>query len=397
MPEPLFTLDRPKSENATSVILWLSCSDGRLKFFPGESIKPIEWDQDSQTTTNKGVKHRLGIIRHAIEKLEADLKIRDQPLTKETVRSTLNLALGKTVKNRNLLLPKMVEIINQMESGKILVERSQKRYSAGSIKTFHFTVSLLELFQPSITVESVSHETYKQFITWCHEKNYSTNYIGSQIKNWKSLGKRVGGNTIYDASFFKKISEEASDIYLSEEELTSIYRLKLTGDFKVCRDWFILDSYTGLRISDLILLENRNISKNQIVIGNKKTGEKVIIPIHPLVKSILSEHNGFPPKVSDVEMNLKIKMICEKANIDERVLHTITKGGKQKATYYKKWEMVSCHTARRSFITNLRKNGVPDTVVMKLTGIKSSLTLKKYDKLTQEEAAKIAAGLKFFK
>jgi len=40
---------------------------------------------------------------------------------------------------------------------------------------------------------------------------------------------------------------------------------------------------------------------------------------------------------------------------------------------------------------------VPDTIIMKLTGIRSSATLKRYDKLSADEAAKIAAGLAFFK
>ncbi|HUR64900.1 MAG TPA: tyrosine-type recombinase/integrase, partial [Chitinophagaceae bacterium] len=171
----------------------------------------------------------------------------------------------------------------------------------------------------------------------------------------------------------------------------------LVGEYAVVRDWFILDCYTGLRVSDLVMLEKRNISKGFITIANEKTDEKVVIPVHPYVQKIVSKYKGFPPAVSDVKINKFIKLICEKAEFTGRVLFTITKGGKRKDEYLKKWQMVSAHTARRSFITNLRKNGVPDTIIMKLTGIRAISTLLRYDKITAEEAAQVAADLKFFK
>lgn len=246
-------------------------------------------------------------------------------------------------------------------------------------------------------IGSITIDTYKKFITWCQAKDYSINYIGSQIKNWKTLGKAVGGNPIFDDEAFKKIQEETFDVYLDEKELTSINKLDLRSREDLARDWFILDCYTGLRVSDLVLLNKKNYSNGYITIANEKTDEKVVIPAHPAVKKILAKYKGFPPAITDVEINRTIKKVAKKAGITAKVLFTITKGGRRKDEYMEKWQMVSNHTARRSFITNLRKNGVADSIVMKLTGIRSAATLQRYDKLSADEAAKIAAKLKFFK
>jgi integrase len=103
------------------------------------------------------------------------------------------------------------------------------------------------------------------------------------------------------------------------------------------------------------------------------------------------------PKISDQDINELIKQVAEKAKIKGTVLYSITKGGKRQDHYLKKWQMVSNHTARRTFITNLLLNKVSETFVKKLTGIKSASTLARYNKMTTEDAAEIMSQHKFFK
>jgi integrase len=387
-----FHLKDPSSAKDTAIYVRYMCSDGRLKYYPKLTTPASTWP-----ATNKGIAAKLTTIKQAIEKAEVDYNIKHEPLTKKIVTAILDRALVRKVKGSSLhYFDQLDHLIDKMEEGKIVTPRN-KKYTASTIKTFRFTRSVLERFQPGMRQETISLDTYDQFIKWCHDQQLSTNYIGAQIKNWMRLGKLLGGNDIFYNAGFKKIQEPAMDVYLDEKELEAMFKLKLSSRMAHVRDWFILDCYTGLRVSDLLLLSNRNYSKGYITIANKKTSEKVVLPVHPYVKSIMDKYKGFPPKVSDVEINRIIKKVAEKADITDRVLHTITKGGRRQDTYLTKWEMISCHTARRSFITNLRKNGVPDTIVMNLTGIKSAQTLQKYDKLTPDEAAKIAAGLNFFK
>lgn len=370
-----------------------SCLDGQLKYYTGEMIHPGNWPD----RIDRGTKAQIKRIEQSLEEMITDAKIKNERLTKAAVKENLDRIYKSKMPEDSNLFDEMNLVIAKMESGKLLTPRTKKRYSPGTLKGLRHTIRILQEFSPGLTQLSITLKTYEAFIHFAQEKNYSTNYIGGQIKNWKTLGKAVAGNPIYDHEDFKIISEINKDVYLDEPEIKLIYDLKLSEALSITRDWFILDCYTGLRVSDLTLLTKKNYSKGMITIANEKTDESVVIPVHRYVKEILAKYKGFPPKLSDQTLNDNIKVIAKKAGIKGTVLYTITKGGKRKDEYLKKWQMISNHSARRSFITNLRKNGVPDSVVMKLTGIKSPATLKRYDQLTSEEAARIAAEHKFFK
>lgn len=387
MPKVTFVISEPGKRN--SIVFFYPCHNGRLKYYTGQQAPNLDG-------IDKGTKAVLARIETRVTQLVVDYKIKGEPITKAILKSSLDSLLNKKVKSASgNMFDEMTALVDAMESGRVLTPR-KRRYSPGSIKTFRFTISLLRRFNPSLTLSNTTQDTYHRFINWMQADDYSTNYIGSQIKNWKTLGKGIGG-AIFNEPWFKKMQEESTDIYLNEKELLKMYNLKLIGRHEVVRDWFILDCYTGLRISDLVLLNKRNLSGDTITIANEKTGERVIIPLHPLVKIILGKYNGFPPAVKDYTMNAEIKEVGEKAELNEKILFTITKGGRRQDTYLKKWQAISNHTARRSFITNLLKNGVPHSIVMKLTGIRSPATLARYDKLGSAEAATIAAKHKFFK
>lgn len=368
------------ASNITAIIIHYRCHDGKLKYYTGESSEPGKLTK------------KADMMVKFIQATAADHRIASIDLSTDMLREKLDLEFRP--KKATGLIKRMEAVIDKMKSGEILTP-AKKKYAAGSIKAFRHTVRLLSSFRPGIS--GVTLKTYNEFITWCHGIKYSTNYIGSQIKNWKTLGKAAGTNPIYSDKGFKKIQEETFDIYLDEKELKKLQDHKCTDREALARDWFILDCYTGLRVSDLTLLTKQNLKSGFITIANEKTGAKVVIPVHPQVKKILTKYKGFPPKISDIEINRMIKVVARKAGIKDRVLYTITKGGKREDEYLEKWQMISTHTARRSFITNLLKRGVNETLVMKLTGIKSHMTLQRYNKLSSEEAAMIMKNNSFFK
>lgn len=380
---PKITVEFKRPGKVSAVIIHFECSDGRLKYYTGETGLP------------GSIPPRVSKIITMIEETAADYRIATKPLTKAVLKEKLDRTFRPSKAKPSDLFSAFDLVIEKMTEGRITTP-AKKRYALGSLKSFRHTIRLLKSFNPNLTKESVTLDTYYSFIHFCQLKDFSTNYIGGQIKNWKTLGKAVGGNPIYDHELFKKVTEETLDIYLDEKELKSMYELKLSPRQELTRDWFILDCYTGLRVSDLTRLAKINLNKGFINISNEKTDEQVIIPIHPYVKAILAKYKGVPPKLSDQELNRTIKQVAKKV-IKGTVLFQITKGGKRVDEYLKKWQLVSNHTGRRSFITNLLKRGASETLVMKLTGIKSAVTLKRYNKMSIQEAASIMREHEFFK
>ena len=84
-----------------------------------------------------------------------------------------------------------------------------------------------------------------------------------------------------------------------------------------------------------------------------------------------------------------MKEVCKIAEINDRVLKSITKGGKKQTTMHEKWELVSSHTARRSFATNLYNSGFPAVSIMQITGHRTESAFLKYIKVSKEEHAKM--------
>lgn len=77
------------------------------------------------------------------------------------------------------------------------------------------------------------------------------------------------------------------------------------------------------------------------------------------------------------------------AGITENTEKQQTKGGARVVNVLEKWQMVSSHTARRSFATNMVKQGLPIQTIMQITGHKKEVTFLKYVKLTGSEHAEI--------
>ena len=73
------------------------------------------------------------------------------------------------------------------------------------------------------------------------------------------------------------------------------------------------------------------------------------------------------------------------------MLKSITRGGRKVTTAYEKWQLVTSHTGRRSFATNLYKSGFPAISIMQITGHKTEAAFMKYIKVGRNEHAALLA------
>ena len=128
--------------------------------------------------------------------------------------------------------------------------------------------------------------------------------------------------------------------------------------------------YLGLRFSDYIKINQNNISNGFLDITMHKTNERVSIPIHPYALDIIEGYNYILPQLSNTKLNKQIKTVCKYAEIDDIVIQS------EKSFY--KYELVTCHTARRSFATNGYLSDVPIRDLMRITGHKKETTFLNY-------------------
>jgi integrase len=150
---------------------------------------------------------------------------------------------------------------------------------------------------------------------------------------------------------------------------------------------FLLLCWTGCRFSDLSKIHKDNIKDNRIEIKQQKTDTKVIIPILPATREILEKYNYEPFKISNQKFNEFIKTACKVAGFDEEIKISRIVKGENKEFVSKKYELVTSHTGRRSFCTNMYEKGLDTTMIMSVSGHKSLDIFLHYIKTTREKHA----------
>ena len=293
-------------------------------------------------------------------------------------------------------------------------KKTGKLISNTSIGVYQNTLNILDEFQNTyrrrISFETIDLDFYHDFTDHLTtKKSHSINTIGKLIKNIKVImndatESGINKNLTFKSKRFIAPEEKSFSIYLNEDELGEISGIDLSGHKKldIVRDLFLIGCYTGLRYSDYsnIKPENIDIKNNLLQIVTKKTDTPIAIPLHTVVNSILKKYNYVLPKsISNQKTNdyLKDLGIREKEwekdkqtkCLHQTVTKVITKGGMETHTNKKKYELLSTHTARRSFATNLYLSGFPSISIMKITGHSTEKSFMKYIKVTPTENAKL--------
>ncbi len=247
--------------------------------------------------------------------------------------------------------------------------------------------------------------------------HYADNTIGGFIKKLKCVLRAAESrgypvNPAYKSTEFKaQSSVDVDTIYLTREEVERFEKVDLTKkedgkNLELARDIFLVGVWTAQRVSDYNNLKPENIKVvdnngkpiTYISIHQQKTGRLVEIPCNAKVREILNKYPKGLPHLSDQKINKYIKDIGKMAKIDEVVEVKGSRGGEVIKEYYKKYELICTHTARRTGATLMYLDGIAIYDIMKVTGHKSVTTLEKYiraDKL--EVAQKLVLQYDYFK
>ena len=275
-----------------------------------------------------------------------------------------------------------------------LEQQAKKNLTTGTMEGYYTIKQLLSAFldKKDIPLAKVDNQFYDRFLDFMiTKKKYAANTIGLKI----TLLKRVLSAAIdygmqlpnYRPNTFKKPREEAEHVYLNATELKMIEGVKLEGTQDRVRDLFLVGAWTGLRYSDWGSI-NGNRDGDYIRVKTQKTGKVVEIPIHSTVHRILDKYPyGLPKAPAKPHFNILIREVCQLAGIVEKVQKTRTTGGVTVTRSYQKYELVSSHTARRSFATNAYKMGIPSITIMAITGHTTETSFLKYIKVTPKEHA----------
>lgn len=226
----------------------------------------------------------------------------------------------------------------------------------------------------------------KQFLNWAVKKGYHTNTAFQGFKP-----KLKGAH--FD---FKKV------IYLTWDELMQVYNLEIPADkqyLRPSRDVFCFCCFTGLRYSDVYKLKKSDIHNGKIDIVTQKDVDHISIELNKYSASILDKYkdldlknNKALPVPVNQRYNLYLKEIGQLAKLNEKITEVWYEGNLRKEETFFKYERLTTHVARKTFVVNALTLGIPATVIMRWTGHSDLKAMKPYmkivDKLKEEEMDK---------
>lgn len=420
-----FKLKDQNSDKDTLIYLISYFNKQRFKYSTGLKINPDYWLPEKQTVSleglkgnpqqknkNRAINTELTRIKLNFDRVFQNLSINGVTPDPELIRQKLDELEPRKQeiqKEKTTLLIDFVEqFIKDAKAGKILT-RKGRILSQLTVISYTTTKNVLLNYEANkrlkIGFEDINADFYKSFLTYCNKQDFTPNYISKHIKNIKvfcraAVNLKLTDNRYFQERDFSKFEQTGTKVYLSVSEVNAIYNLNLTSKrLDNARDLFIVALWTGLRISDLKQLrpQHFNLIENEIQITTIKTNETVVIPIHWQLLEVFKKYgNNLPRSISDQKMNEYIKTVCSEAKIKEPVQVTEFKGGLRVDKFRPKHELVTVHTARRSFATNCFLAGIPAISIMKITGHTTESSFLKYLKISSKENAQLVKQNQLF-
>ena len=353
----------------------------------GKSINPKNWDV--VTNSIKGRTAELNNLRIELEKLKIYIDEafnKDKPkgveITGDWLQNQINLFFGKAIAiDLDILTNYIQKYINDAPykpNAKNGTGLSTGRIQ--NLKLFKNTILRYETDNfkgKSILIKNINLQFIEKYKMWMFGKGYSTNYVGKNIANFRTICIDAFKNDIETSTQvknFKGISEkrEPEDIItLSEDEQELIKNTPLIREALInARKWLLLGCLIGQRAGDLLNITLSNIKDLNgikiIELKQQKTAKLVVIPLLPEAIEIVE--SGMPYKISLSRFNEYIKDVCKIAGIDKPTKGRIKeqKGQPHKQNLYPKWQVISSHVCRRSFCTNFYAR-IPTPVLMNIS------------------------------
>ncbi len=207
---------------------------------------------------------------------------------------------------------------------------------------------------------------FLKFMKWASDKKYCK--LPSDILDFK---KEIAMPTIIKAT-------------ITKSELYELMNLDIQNPHtQFIRDLFVFCCWTGMRWSDLTTIDKKHIKKTEhgtaIIKKSEKTKDKFTVYLTAESAEILVRYDYNFDRITNPAYNRELKKFLKSTGLFNDITDFYVDG-----RYLERWEAISIHRGRDSFITILLGENIPSNAIMQYTGHKQLRTLEGYiDKNTK--------------
>ncbi|MBT0606834.1 tyrosine-type recombinase/integrase [Aequorivita echinoideorum] len=407
-----FFLSDPNASLETPVYMSITYNGQRAKLKTKQKIKPKAFNKNKvrkNWTEYSGVQVELDRIE-TISKNEIKQLVKKFgaiPAPKELKKILEENFFGASSHHKQLSFWDFYEsFIKKLHSKKS--PKTGKPIAKSTINSYEQTKKTLQKFEEDTGVVlsflTLSNLTYDSLLNYMETTlNFVPNTVGKHIKNLKSVINSARdeyaipiSNTYRDKYWQvqKQIRKAEEIVFLNETELNNLAELDFSDKPKLdkARDIFLVGAWTGLRISDIVRLNESHLSEDSsyFTIHTKKTDKTITVPAHPILKELLKKYQGAIPRMAEPLVNSNIKIVCKKLEtMNKSITQRYIQGNTEEEKICKRYEKVTTHTARRSFASNMFKKELPVQYIMAMTGHKKEEDFYRYIGVTHQDILKI--------
>lgn len=406
----IFLLDKEKSKSDAKLRYRIKWNGNTVSFNVGYRVDIDKWSPDGQrcknNTTHSIKKVHSSVINKTIQSYE-DIcdniffifEQKEIIPTPDEFKDEFNQRLGKKVKRQRTLFEYHTEFM--IEQGK------ESQWEESTYKEHRTIQRRLKDFAPDLEFEDLTKQGLSMFVDYMHtvpinskKKGLKNSSIRKNLDNLKWFlrwATEKGYNKELAFTTFQPKLKEVKNtvVYLTWDELMLIYNFtpsSTISNLEKVKDVFCFCCFTSLRYSDVANLKRSNVFEDYILVTTIKTYDTLRIELNKYSKAILEkykdeeyENNLALPVISNQKMNDGLKELGELCGINEPVSITYYKGSERIDEVYKKYELLTTHCGRRTFISNAIMLGIPPEVVMKWTGHEDYRTMKPYIAIADKE------------
>ena len=405
-----------------------------VDFNVGYRVDVNKWSKETQrcklSTTHGKKKVQANIINREIQKFDGiaesvflDFEKENHTPTIEEFRTAFNVANGKqpeTKKEEKQFFDVFDEFVEKMGAENSWEEPTYTKFGAlkKHLENFKSDISFSDLTDEddSVLISFVQYQQTKEamqltlpksetgmknttiaknvgflkwFLRWSSHKNY---YQGKAHETFRPKLKGTDGNSkvvifltweelmkVYNFDFTKakkKVKDSDHEIDLDDENKKALERV---------RDVFCFCCFTSLRYSDVAKLRRSDVKETFISVVTKKTVDGLKIDLNDYSKSILDKYKDHVfhddlalPVISNERMNDHLKIMGSVIGIDDPIRIVYFIGNNRYEEVYPKYELLTTHCGRRTFIVNALFLGIAAEVVMSWTGHSDYESMKPY-------------------
>ncbi len=353
-----------------------------------EKVKRNTFNQRGESATD--INNWLIKIEGHVTDIYNEQKALKKNPTVSFVRDELKKKLGEKDKNQVSIFNAFELFISQESKLKTWTEGTKTKLNTvlTQLKDFYTTYkfdfdiideTFLEKYigyqQKTLTLRNVTIaknlKIFNWFLNWATRKKFNTNLT------YKTFDPNLKGTNI------------SKVIFLTWPELMKVYEKEIPKPYLVrIRDVFCFQCFTGLRYSDVYNLKKTDIKGDIIEFVTVKTEDPLQIDLNDYSRAILAKYNDEPfpgnkalPVISNQKFNEYLKELGKYCELNDSETLVYFVGNERKEKTYQKWEILTTHVGRKTFISNALFFNIPAEVIMTWTGHKDHATMEKYYKI----------------